>query len=83
MVEMVEITESSIKSMSVMVFINYLSEIITLSPNDIITLYKEDIDGEAFLLMQKSHLSELGLLDRYVPLCNSFPTANFIDDFFD
>lgn len=72
---------NSINSMSVREFINYLNDIIPLSPNNIINLYKESIDGEAFLLMEKKHISELGLMDKYNKLCIFFPMATFVDNF--
>ncbi len=79
----ISVTTKLIKSMTTREFITYLNEVIALSPNDIINLYKEDIDGEAFLLLEKKDLSELGMMDKYVPLCNLFPMAEMIDNFFD
>lgn len=73
----------NIEKMSVREFINHLHDLIMLSPDVIINLYKEDIDGEAFLLMARNDLAEVDLSGRYIELCCHFPTAKFVNDFFE
>lgn len=72
---------SIIKQLSIIEFINYLHSCITLTNEVKMKLLSEQIDGDAFLLMEKSDLSEVNLYDRYIELCYHFPMANFVNDF--
>lgn len=58
-----------------------LASYIGLTFQDIKKLFKEEIDGQAFLLMEKKDLSYLGLLDKYSQICLHFPYGKFVDGF--
>jgi len=58
-----------------------LSWNVGLSMKVIKNLFKEEIDGQAFLLLKKKDVSKLGMLDKYSQLCLLFPYAKFVDGF--
>lgn len=61
--------------------IEYLAFNIDLSFCEIKKLFNQEIDGQSFLLMEKKHIAELGILDRYYKICMLFPMGKFVDDF--
>lgn len=58
-----------------------LASYIGLTFQDIKKLFKEEIDGQSFLLIDKKDLSDLGLLDKYSQICLLFPYGKFVDEF--
>ena len=72
---------SDIIKMSAVELADFLKCRLCISPFVMKKLIYEEVDGKAFILMNKANLNFLGLGKNHIMLCLIVPSALFVDDF--
>lgn len=75
------ISQNSVYLMNDVELVKCLYWNIGLTMKMINNLFKEEVDGKAFLLLEKKDISKLGMMNLYSQLCLLFPYAKFVDGF--
>ena len=75
------IQKSEIVKMSAVELADFLKSRLCISPLVMKKLIYEEVDGKAFILMNKANLNFLGLGKNHIMLCLIVPSALFVDDF--